>query len=456
MIEVSEALKTAYKRDSVHKSLVIRFLDGSLPDITNGNIIAESMVLDEILCDEEQIKFGLCNASTFSIQVANININIKGKDIAPALIIDGEELPLGIFTIQKVEKMQGKAYKTIYAVDYMDKLNVDVTEWYNKLEFPMTVKTLRDALFEHLGLQQIEITLPIDTLSVVKMEKDTILGTDIIQPICELCGSFGHFDRYGKFAYIRLKNNSLYPSDNLYPSDELFPYGNTDTVRLVDDEYNLLKSYPIYEDYTTYDIESVMFIDEEGTIYSNSSAEFENTYRVENNYIISNQNTETMSQLIDILHEAISGMYYTPVSVLEIKGQPYIEVGDEYIFSNAQDVVTSFVLTRHLTGIQSLTDSITAPGVEYLTYDDNGIFKKLNNVNNKADAIDKDLENTKVTFAKTIDGFMTEVSKEITKTKQYADAVAGTALENANNATDEKLDGYTKKTTFESYIEQTA
>ena len=159
MIEVSEALKTAYKRDSVHKSLVIRFLDGSLPDITNGNIIAESMVLDEILCDEEQIKFGLCNASTFSIQVANINVNIKGKDIAPVLIIDGEELPLGIFTIQKVEKMQGKAYKTIYAIDYMDIVNSDVTEWYNALEFPMTIKALRDALFEHLGLQQMEITL---------------------------------------------------------------------------------------------------------------------------------------------------------------------------------------------------------------------------------------------------------------------------------------------------------
>ena len=410
MIEVSEALKTAYKKDSVHKNLVIRFLDGSLPDITNGNIIAESMELDEILCDEEQIKFGLCNASTFSVQVANVNINIKDKDIAPVLIVEGEELPLGIFTIQKVEKMQGKAYKTIYAIDYTNKLNADVTEWYNNLTFPISVKNLRDGLFDHLGIIQVDTNLIIDNVMVNKIGKDNVQAIDIIGPICELCGRFGHANRYGQFEYISLIKHTLYPSEDLYPSENLYPGENTEILNLVTEDYNLLKSYPVYEDYMTCPIDGVVIIDNDGTIYETET--YHNAYRVEYNYIIDGQDIDTISTIMDNLAYAIKGISYRPVSILEIKGQPYLELGDQLFFANNTDVVELSILTRHLKGIQSLTDNITAEGKEFLNYDNIGVHKQLSNLNQKSVEIEEEVSQTKSSIEKANSEIVLKVDKD--------------------------------------------
>lgn len=407
MIEVSEVLKTAYKRDSVHKNLVIRFLDGSLPDITNSNIIAESMELDEILCDEEQLRFGLCNASKFTVQVANINVNIKGKDIAPVLIVNSEEIPLGIFTIQSVEKVQGTAYKTIVGIDYMDLLNIDVSEWYKTLTFPISVANLRNGLFNYIGLEQVSTELLIDSIEVAKINSERIIGLDIMQPICELNGSFGHINRQGKFEYISLNKSNLYPSDNLYPDDELFPSGATDNVLyIVDNTYNLTKSRPVYEDYTTDEIEDVSFADQEGALYW---AENGNAYRIDYNYIFDGQSTDTLALMASKLLNKIRGIYYRPVSVLDIKGQPYMELGDEIFLPTPTDIIETFILTRRLTGIQNLTDSITSPGSERFFYDKKNLRKQVENIDNKTEEVKKDLNNTKVNLSKTQESIIAEV-----------------------------------------------
>lgn len=414
MIEVSEALKTAYKQDSVHKNLVIRFLDGSLPDINNSNIVAESMKFEEILCDEEQLKFGLCNASTFSIQVANVNINIKGKDIAPVLIVNGEELPLGIFTVKSVEKMQGKAYKTIYAIDYMDKLNADVTEWYNALNFPIKIKDLRNNLFNYLGIEQSDIDLIIDNITVNKTIQNNVSALDIIMPICELCGRFGHINRYGEFEYVSLIKHTLYPNEDLYPSEDLYPGENTEILNLITEDYNLLKSFPVYEDYTTLPIDGVVVIDNNGTIYETET--YSNAYRVQYNYIIESQNIDTISTIMDNLAYAIKGISYRPMSILEIKGQPYLELGDQVWFANSADVIELSILTRHLSGIQNLTDSITSPGNEYFNYEKIGVYEQISRINAKTDEV-------KTSIEKTNDEIVLKVDKD---NKIYAVALGNT------------------------------
>ena len=51
-----------FKKDSVKKDLVIT--DRNEVSLTNSDIYLESFELTEVLCDEEDLNFGLCNAAS--------------------------------------------------------------------------------------------------------------------------------------------------------------------------------------------------------------------------------------------------------------------------------------------------------------------------------------------------------------------------------------------------------
>ena len=99
MIQISEELKTRFKQDSVPKDISIRVQDDIIEPITKKNTLSQQVTLTESICDEEQLKFGGCNASQFEFTVINMNADIKGYEISPYLLVDGTELPLGIFIV---------------------------------------------------------------------------------------------------------------------------------------------------------------------------------------------------------------------------------------------------------------------------------------------------------------------------------------------------------------------
>lgn len=82
-IEVAEALKKA----TTHKNIRISFPFDYYNDITNEQIESESMNFTESFCSRSEIKFGLCEASKFSVNVYDIE-NIKGKMIDVSIEVD--------------------------------------------------------------------------------------------------------------------------------------------------------------------------------------------------------------------------------------------------------------------------------------------------------------------------------------------------------------------------------
>lgn len=55
----------------------MRFKDNAFPTIKGLDVLSEQMTLHESICEEEQLKFGGCNASSFELTVFNLNSGIK-------------------------------------------------------------------------------------------------------------------------------------------------------------------------------------------------------------------------------------------------------------------------------------------------------------------------------------------------------------------------------------------
>ena len=397
--------KDDYKSSSIHKNLIIEFADGSTLD--NPKIYNESMRLNEILMEDNQLHFGRCNSSEFSIILGGVSSNIKGSVISPYFEVNGVKMPLGIYTITFVEQSSQKAFKQITALDNMHKIDRDVTKWYSNLTFPMTQKAFRDSFFEYIGLDQVETTLLFDDLVLNNPFADVgqINGRTIAEGLCELNATFGHCDREGKFKYVGLKYDGLYPSDDLYPADDVYPgmlKYPSDSNEIIEDLNNLYIKAS-YDEFETQFIERILIIDDYGSQLANSDDTTANTYVINNNYLLYGREKAELLDIMNRFQSVVRTQSYRPASI-ESKGLPYIELGDRVKVNVKDDEILTYVFNRTLTGIQALRDTYSAEGEEYLIND-------LNSLQTKIDSLNRTTDRLKIEVTQTSEGLKSKVSK---------------------------------------------
>jgi len=93
MLNIPEEVKKLFKTSNVKKNIRISFPNVERADITNENLIAESLSYTESVCSQESLKFGLCESSVLEFETAGIG-NIKGMEITAEIEIDARtELP---------------------------------------------------------------------------------------------------------------------------------------------------------------------------------------------------------------------------------------------------------------------------------------------------------------------------------------------------------------------------
>ncbi len=405
MIKISEAIKKLYIKDSTPIELEVRFKDNAFPTIKGSDVLSEQMTLHESICEEEQLKFGGCNASSFELTVFNLNSGIKGYEIEPVLITDDTEIPLGVFYVETIEKYAGKDYKKLTAYDKMRYFDVDVKDWYDNLTFPISVKNFRDSLCEYVGVEQNEVTLVADSIMLAE-ELDLssgINGLSLMKQICEISGVFGRMDRYGKFDYLSLESSVLLPADDLYPANNLYPSaGSGSSENSFNIPTSLMYEHPLVEDFFTSNIDGVIIVDSEGaqvvTEYN------QNPYYVQDNFVIMGQTHETITALANALSSKISSISYRPINSSKIKGQPHVECGD-FISGEVNGYgFEAYVFQRDLTGIKALRDSYICKGKEMLENDMNGVTAQLQRLN-------KTTEKVKTSIQVTEKGLESEVKR---------------------------------------------
>lgn len=91
MLNVPNAIKTLFKTDGINKNFRVHFPNGENADLTNSDIISESVKFTESVCSKEVFQFGLSERSQIEFECVNVQ-NIYGMTIECGIEIDTSSL----------------------------------------------------------------------------------------------------------------------------------------------------------------------------------------------------------------------------------------------------------------------------------------------------------------------------------------------------------------------------
>jgi hypothetical protein len=325
-------------------------------------ICTETLNLTENLSSGSNIIWGSCEAAKFVVTVADVEDEIEGREFIAALSIGDYKMAYGIYVVDSVVKQADRRKRKITAYDRMIKFDVDVSDWYHAMypadDTTHTIQELRDSLCEHIGVPQQQTVLINDEMVVGKtISPESLCGRDVLKAICEINGVFGHFDRTGMLTYISLQDTGLYPSDTLYPGDDLYPQSGWAAA----EELEYYKTIT-YEDYLIDGIDRVQVRQEDGDIGAVVGSG-SNAYIVEGNFLAYGLGSADLTKLAWSIYDSIAGKTYRPAKIVSY-AMPWIEVGDGLRAITTDTEIATFVLTRTMSGIQAMMDTVEAKGTK--------------------------------------------------------------------------------------------
>lgn len=424
MLEVSSLHKKQAIENLIENILTISFPDGEYPDITEKNIASESMSLTQSICDESKLKFGGCIASEFDIDLVNSDdriftndlvgkwISVKltqrfpsGEKLLPSAklflgtsLLPGETVAIkeyylfsGIIDSAKLDK-NNRNQRHVVAYDALSMLyDIDAT---NKLfnlwkTYPNGYKIgeLVVLCLNYNGKHMIQVEDNKDILDEVidqstgltvrnfptynrawLEDSNTITYGELLKNCCELLGVFGTIipnASYGVFRYIELgKSAEKYDFyENLYAEEyDCSGYNN----------------FVFINGYSSREKKTIEF----ETLWGDE----QNNYDLTKNTVCWQEDDGTGGSLVHnvqnlLNHKSGERFYncsYTPLTAT-LDGRPWLQVGDGIEIENyitdtngdfvldengepKKEKVKAYVLSRTLSGIKALTDSIEAKG----------------------------------------------------------------------------------------------
>nr|DAG83064.1 MAG TPA: endosialidase chaperone [Caudoviricetes sp.] len=466
-----------FKQNSVDIQLEIISDDGKI-HITNTEFHEEEFELTESLCSQSELTFGAIEAGSVKFKVSNIFLPMKGKWLTVKMIIGGHtEQPflIGRYKGYSDTPTADRKYREVVAYDALyDILNADVAAWYNTVfpsheekqtdkdgktttvtvYDPVTMKQFRNSFFKHFGIEQADITLINDNMSIEKTVAvtassetssateesstigETISGKEVLSCICEINGCMGHMGRDGTFHYIYLEQEiqGLYPRNDLYPADNLYPRDPKST--------QIGKGFYVsakYEDYLVRTINKLQIREQKndiGVIVGSGS----NVYVIEDNFLVYGKGTEELTGIANNVLSKIRGIIYRPFAA-DCKGNPCLEVGDAVRLPTKYELIESYIFKRTLKGIQALRDDLEADGEEYRTNGANGIQKSILKLKGKSNVLERTIEKTQSTITDVKEGLqsqITQTASEIrTEVKNTTDGLSSRITQNASSITAE-------------------
>lgn len=357
-------IDTLYPSNDLYPAYDLYPADAGAAWLTIGmdQICAETVNLTESISSGSNIIWGSCEAAKFIITVADVEDEMTGREFTATLSIGDYKMAYGIYIVDSVVRQADRRKRKITAYDRMVKFDADVADWYHAMypsdDITHTIKELRDSLCDEIGVPQQQTELINDGLVVGKtISPESLCGRDVLKAICEINGVFGHFDRTGTLVYISLQDTGLYPSDTLYPGNDLYPQSGWAAA----EELEYYRSIT-YEDYLIDGIDRVQVRQEEGDIGAVVGSGG-NAYVVEGNFLTYGLGSADLTKLAWSIYDTIAGKTYRPAKIVSY-AMPWIEVGDGVRAITTDTEIATFVLTRTMSGIQAMMDTVEAKGTK--------------------------------------------------------------------------------------------
>ena len=425
-----KSFRSQYKEDIknglILNTLEINFPGGGYQTITEDNIVSESMVLKQSICDEEQLRFGGCISSEFKIQLINTQSRSFGNDLVgkwisvkltqtfssgflypqstlypssslyPGEVIRNHTWNIfsGFIDSAKMDQSDNNI-RNIVAYDSLAKLNE--TDGTNKLfslwkSFPNGCR-LKNLLI-HCLQHNNKVVIPYDfgtrlseiiylpnnekvedyrTMNKSWMDNhDKISYGEIIRNVCEMLGVFGFIradSAYGEFNFIYTQGTETYDSYEQFYAEEFKTKGYSGVQLMIGNDSD--RTSKIMTIPSTYIDDDGNYYDLTDNIICWQERESTGLYHPFNDLYNGEKTTD---------RQLATGYIYTPVTAT-LDCRLWVEPGDkiiikrpktniygEYLYDTNGNVITesieSFVFSRTITGIKALTDQIEAKGVQ--------------------------------------------------------------------------------------------
>lgn len=424
-----------FDKSSSKKEITIETEDKSVK-ITNSEIHFEQFELKEILCDDEYLTFGQCNASQLKFKISNVFTSMIGKKINVSAVINGHaDTPFifGKYRVVSDKPTDDKRYRNVTAYDAIyDIGEAEVSSWYNGLKFPLKLKQFRDSFFAYFGIEQVEITLPNDNMEVAKTIKPSELsGQTVMEAICSINGCFGHINHDGKFEYVFLKAmiSGLYPRKGLYPQKGLYPRKGSEKEKVTGGKYKTVK----YEDFVCQKITKVQIRQSEydiGAVYPDTEiTDNDNSYILQDNFLVYGMGADALETVARNLYEVIKVVKYRPYNCEKI-GNPCLSLGETVNVYTAKEIIESYVLSRTYKGIQQPIDTISATGkAPKYSKQVNGINKSIIQLRGKTNELERNVEETRSEIKDVESGLDTKITQNAGKIEAEAKRATDTEVE---------------------------
>lgn len=407
MIDVSDALKEAFL-SSRQKNLTLNFSDGT--SLTNDSIVVESMKLDQLLCSETQVTFGLCNSSVFTVTIFNGMVSHKDLTVRPVISVidDGgveHSIQLGVFNVVEDVVSDDRKTRALTCYDALyDVLNENYAEWYTNLNMPMSLKSFRNAFFNKIGITQETIDLPNDSMTVEKtIETNSLSGSAILKAILEPNASFGFINYQGNFQYtLWVTGSGLYPSENLYPSKNLFP--TVASAEKMDDaeKDGVVLGSLVYADYYVGEITGVK-IQTSSEDIGMVAGQLGNTYQILGNFLLYGKSDSELRTIGSNFLEYADQLIFRPCK-FKARSHPWLELGDFVTVRTKAFGVTMPILRRTITGITALFDEYEAQGSEKYAEQANSLNTMIETLKKKSLEIVTSVDEVRSTIGEVEDG----------------------------------------------------
>lgn len=411
MINVSEGFKNAVRNGTTHNELdIIVFgynVDGSNLHIHNKNIVSESMTIEQAISDDSDLKFGGAVASSFEIEIVGIP-DLTGRYITVQLTQTAKiptypgatthpganVYPNGAEYKESFDIFSGEVFSCELSKNHLSRKliaydrfywrgGINCTEWYANQHnqsgnyYYTTIHDLRKALCENYRIIEAysNDVLPIDDMEIEKVD-GKVTVSELLGSLCEMSGVFCILNGSGNIEYHTLSNDSDIPDTIRKPGTEEYGFNYRDCSH---DEFT--KSFT-----------GILHRGENGAS-SWFGTTGENSFYVLSDNILADSYTgyttwyEEMKEYIDWhgFMKYLRFEKYTPMNIVT-PCRLWVQLGDRIKFkvhnyslnpdgtvSITDKEISSYVLSRRITGIQALTDEFTANG-ENVKYTENSVF----------------------------------------------------------------------------------
>lgn len=329
-------------------------------DITPGSVCAGAV----------EIEFWVNSDSALSITQGTVLTYFKVDADS------GKEKKIGIFTCDKPEKCGDNKY-SVTAYDNVTKLDIDVTDWLNGLNFPITIDDFAASLAVKCGLELANKPRLNGSYRVQTFSGSNINGRDMMKLVCSASGCFGVADEDGKFYFDWYKPNkkvSIAPSRSkgYIPSKYLYDviprklFDNVPRALITKEGERIPDSIPYFSGQLTFSDFTVQAIDkvqvkqtdsDVGVIYPADETRT-NAIVIQGNQLFAAASDVVLRPYVKNLYDGLNDIVYVPCSNIETPETLDIRVGDIVTVSDGKKKFVTWITSVKHSGNKCTFESV--------------------------------------------------------------------------------------------------